>query len=599
MKTTLFLINFVSGVTLLCCPVVVAEDSQEDAMPISNFLDSPRDSKSHSDYEWTTSHMHVGVRWQPFYSRPGANEYDASRPILANESSYVQFWVSWAAMEPTEANTDYKKSPSPSFREIERAVDVCHKRGVKVEFVFFHSPAWATESGRAGGYKPKDGLFEGFVERIATHFKGRVHAYQLTHEANLQGLMKGADINFIIEDILTKGAETIRKVYEAEPATPVLVSTTGMSPCQRCPTTKGLNGVGATAASHFYDLMIKSPDLMQTVDALNLNVTDQNDGYGMIDDKIIPSTWGNYDLVRKKLDDANYESKSVLSSESWISWDNGGSARDVNGDGVKDEKDAYIKTITVFGQCLERGLNTMNLPWSDNSSSWAMGLTKRHDYNGRIKKLKPEIVVDAIDGGPGVVTNKVSLRGNDDNFTIHKGSGNVFTAANYIVPGDPNHLHYYVWRWYAQITSGADEVIRHAVAGEPGNDITVTGKAFQGNERYRIASYNRTKKKFTVLIYASDADGDEAATVSIPARIQTGRHNNNDGSRIDFRGEGFADGDSHYARIITKDISIEDGSDVDPVYLDSVVGKVKNGVLTVTVPKMNRFTAIEFLKRDS
>ena len=184
---------------------------------------------------------------------------------------------------------------------------------------------------------------------------------------------------------------------------------------------------------------------------------------------IIPSVWAQYNLVRRKLDAAKLRSKSVLSSESWIVWDDAGNAHDIDGDGKKNEKDAYLKAVTIIGQCLERGLNTINLPWSDNSSSWAMGLTKRRDYNGRVRQLRPEIAVPAQDGGPDIVTRKLGLRGQDDSFTIADGGGNVFTGDDYINPSDPNHLHYYIWRWYAQIAGGSDEVIRHAVAGEDGS----------------------------------------------------------------------------------------------------------------------------------
>ena len=562
-----------------------------------SFLDFPREPRTKTDYVWTTNHMHVGVRWQPFIGRPQNNAYDSTRPVIANDSSYVQFWASWGAMEPTRAHTDYKKNPSPGLQTIERAVDVCNSKGLKVEFVFFHCPAWASESGKGGGFKPKKDLFGGYVKRIASHFKGRVHAYQLSHEANLQGLMQGADIDFIINDILLKGAQTISSVYEAEPALPVLVSTTGMSPCEPCTAMKGLDGKGARAVNHFYDLMIGQSELMKTVDALNLNVSDHSNGYGNMDGNIISSVWAQYDLARGKLDAANYRSKSVLSAESWIVWDNAGNAHDINGDGKKNENDAYLKAVTIIGQCMQRGLNTINLPWSDNSSSWAMGLTKRRDYNGRVGKLKPEIVVPANDGGPDIVTRKLGLRGSDDNFTIVDGGGNVFTVDNYINPTDPNHLHYYIWRWYAQVAGGSDEVIRHAIEGEYGNDITVTGAAFTGDERYRISSFNRTRNHFTVLLYSSGADGKMSATVSIPSKIQTGKHYNNEFSRVDFRGEGFSDGDTYFARIITKDISAEDGSDVNPVYLEEKDVTVSGETLTVTVPNMNRYTAIEFVKR--
>ena len=126
-----------------------------------------------------------------------------------------------------------------------------------------------------------------------------------------------------------------------------------------------------------------------------------------------------------------------------------------------------------------------------------MGLTKRRDYNGRIKEISPDLVVPANDGGPDIVTQKIGLAGNDTGFQIRSLEGNVFTVDDYINPPDPNHLHYYVWRWFAQIAASTDEVIRHAVAGEVGNDISVTGSGFTGNERYRIAAYNRTKKIFS------------------------------------------------------------------------------------------------------
>jgi hypothetical protein len=559
-------------------------------------LEFPRPPRT-NDYQWTTSHMHVGVRWQPFIGRPDNNAYDATRPVLARDSGYVQFWASWGSVEPTPANTNYAANPSAGLQALERAVDACHARGQKVEFVFFHCPRWASESGKSGGQKPKDGLFEGYARRIAKHFKGRVHAYQLSHEANNQGLMHGADADFIINEILLKGAQTIREVYETEPAVPVLLSTTGMSPCETCGPREGLDGRGGRAVNHFYDLMVGHRELMQTVDALNLNVSDNADGYGNMDGSYVSSAWGNYDLVRGKLDAAGYPGKSVLSSESWIAWDDAGHAKDVNGDGRKDELDAYEKAITILGQCLQRGLNTLNLPWSDNSSSWAMGLTKRRDYNGRVKQLKPDIVIPATDGGPDIITRKLGLRGQDDTFEIVDGAGHQFTIEDYLNPPDPNHLHYYIWKWYAQIAGGTDEVIRHAVAGESGNDIAVNGDGFTGNERFRIASWNRTRQQFIVLIYASGANGKTAAKVSIPSKIMTGRHYNHDHSHIDFRGEGFNDGDTYTAHIITKEISDQDGSDSTPFHHETPIATVANESLTVTVPNIRRFTTIQFTKR--
>ena len=561
------------------------------------FLDFPRATVAEKDYDWTTDHMQLGVRWQPFAGRPQNNAYDSKRPVIANDSSYVQMWASWRAMEPTPAHQNYQLHPSASLQAIERAVDFCNTNGLKVELVFFHCPAWASESGKAGGFKPRGDLFQGYVGRMAAYFKGRVHAYQLSHEANLQGLMEGADIDFIINKILLDGGRTIRAIYDAEPAIPVLISTTGMSPCEPCPATKGLSGRGGRAVGHFYDLMIGNPDLMQTVDALNLNVSDHANGYGRIDDSIA-TVWDQYQLVRSKLDAEGHRAISVLSAESWIVWDKAGNAHDVNGDGLKNEKDAYQKAVTILGECLQRGLNSINLPWSDNSSAWAMGLTKRRDYNGRIKKIRPAIVVPANDGGADIVTQKVSLRGREDQFEILDGSGRVFTVEDYDNPSDPNHLHYYIWKWYAQIAGGSDEVIRHAIAGEAGNDILVSGPAFNGEQRYKISSWNRSREHFTVLIYCSGADGTRSATVSVPAKIQTGEVYNNDDSAVDFRGEGMSDGDAYFSNVITKDISLYDGSDTNPICFASATANVRGQMLEVLIPKMNKFTAIEFIKGE-
>ena len=549
-----------------------------------------------ADYAWTTDHLQIGVRWQPFAGRPQNNAFDAARPVIATDSSYAQFWVAWNAAEPTVANTDYEKNPSGYLQTIEQAVAACRVRGLQVEFVFFGCPAWASASGVGGLERPKDGLFADFMGRIARHFKGRVAAYQLSHEVNLQGMMRGGDVNFLIKEIFIAGARQIRAIYAAEPARPVLISTSGMSPCENCGVMAGLSAKGGRGVDEMYNRLVASAELMQLIDGLNLNVSDQNDGYGCMDGSFVPSVWGNFDLVRGKLDAAGLSHKGVLAAESWVSWDDGGSAVDVNGDGIRDERDAFAKTVTIMGHCLQRGLNTLQLPWSDNSSGWAMGLTKRRDYNGRLAEIAAAIVIPASDGGPGIVTQKLALHGGDESFSIAEASGNTFTVDNYINPSDPNHLHYYAWRWFAQLAAGADEVIRHAVAGEVGNDIAVIGPGFTGNERYRIAGYNRSRETFTVLLYASGANGRTSATVRIPSTVQTGRHANTGKLSHDFRGEGFVDGTRYRARIVTNAMNDRTGADENRRATETAVTVVSEGSLVATVPGLNRFTRIEFVR---
>ena len=226
-----------------------------------------------------------------------------------------------------------------------------------------------------------------------------------------------------------------------------------------------------------------------------------------------------------------------------------------------------------------------------------MGLVKRVDYNGRVGQLRPEWVTASNDGGPGIVTRKINLRGSKDDDVVPiemPDTGLPFTEKDYINPKDPNHLHYYIWKWYSQISSGSDEVIRHAIAGERGNDITVLGTGMTGNEQYRISSFNRTQNSFTVLVYSSGANGRGWVDVTIPSTIQSGKYYNNDNSFIDFRGEGFDEGQKYQTKIITKQISRDNGSDqnVKEIVLDRQT--VENGQLKARVAGMNQFTTIEF-----
>ena len=547
-------------------------------------------------YTWTTDHMHLGVRWQPFGLK-NCEIYDANRPLIKKHSSYAQFWVSWNAAEPNPKNTDYQNNMSGYLQAIDHAVNLCAERGLQAELVMWHCPSWASENGKGGAWKPRGGEYPMFVTRMANHFKGRVGAYQLYHEVNLQGMMKGADMKFIVDEIFTNGAKAIRKVYNEKPEEHVIISTSGTSPCQPCDAREGLKGVGAVAVNDYYDQLIANQEMMNQVDALNLNISDHANGYGMMDGKIIPNCWTQYDLARSKLDKANYLSKTILSSESWIVWDGSANNRDVNADGKKDERDAFDKTITIFGESLQRGLNTMNMPWCDNSSRWSMGLTKRVDYSGQVKKLKPDWVTPSNDGGPDVITRKLGIHGPEDKlkpFEVPE-NGLRFTEKNYINPGDPNHLHYYIWRWFSQITAGSDEVIRHAIAGETGNDIITKHNSPRGKVQYKISSYNRTKKSFTVLFYTSGADGTESLEVSIPSEIQNGKYYNNKFSKIDFRGEGFKENTRYQAIATTKEINRSTGQDEKVSIQKKNDLVVKNGKLTFRVGSIQKFSKVEFL----
>ena len=115
-----------------------------------------------------------------------------------------------------------------------------------------------------------------------------------------------------------------------------------------------------------------------------------------------------------------------------------------------------------------------------------------------------------------------------------------------------------------------------------------------GNEQYRISSYNRTAKKFIVLIYSSGANGKGWADISIPATIQNGKYYNNDDSTFDFRGEGIREGQKYTAKITTQEINRTDGSDQNLAQNTISNQTVKNGILKARINGMKKFTKIEF-----
>jgi hypothetical protein len=113
-----------------------------------------------------------------------------------------------------------------------------------------------------------------------------------------------------------------------------------------------------------------------------------------------------------------------------------------------------------------------------------------------------------------------------------------------------------------------------------------------------VSSYDRTNKSFKVLLYSDGASGTSWANVSIPSTIQNGKLYNNEFSTKDFRGEGLADGDRYEVRIVTKDISRENGTDLNRREEVAKPATVANGVLHTQVGNMRKFTSIEFVKLD-
>jgi hypothetical protein len=221
-----------------------------------------------------------------------------------------------------------------------------------------------------------------------------------------------------------------------------------------------------------------------------------------------------------------------------------------------------------------------------------MGLTKRLDYNGRLallgEKLNPNFT-----GGHPIATRKLNLIGSDDKFIIQNDvpaiARNKF-GAPYAVPDDPNHTHYYIWRWYAQLSAGQNECIHHAIAGEEGNDIHLTG--VEEEDYLRMSSYDRTDNRFIVLLARRKANKDpEDLIVTIPAEIQKGKRYNRDGK---FAGGGFREGEDVRIKWTTEDIEPKTGYRQNKKSGETDLLQVKDGKLIFSLPETHRLTSIVF-----
>ena len=303
--------------------------------------------------------------------------------------------------------------------------------------------------------------------------------------------------------------------------------------------------------------------------------------------------WQLFNVIRTKLNQADLHDKYIQTIGSWISWDDG-IMRDINLDGKKNEEDAVVKTTRIVGVFLTRGLNKINLPAVDfYSQDYHIGLVKQLDYNRIIENLKGSSwVYHNLEGDSKIINRSFEYRFNENTSAISL-SGKKDHRELYLNRNNPNHPHYYIWKWYSQIASGKDEVVRHAMPYEANNRISVSGWAPSG-WRSRIASYNATQNSFTVLLYSEEENGTNDAMISIPSKVQQGAVYHRNASP--FVGMGFSNEERYKVEWETKDIVTSTGENANKDSGISVDQIVTNGKLTFQILGIRDFTTLVFKK---
>ncbi len=525
------------------------------------------------DYKATRNHLHVGFRWQPYPNRPKNSEHDISLE-LGRVASYASFWYMSLHTLPTRKSLDYKNHASAEALAIRHAVQLCKARGIKTELVLWQVPLWMTGGRTYDDFNkmPEDPkqIYD-MVKATVAWFGEDVDYYALFHEANHPKYWKGSDKE-LIEYFVLPAARAIHD-YTRETGDRKVVSTAGLSPSRNC--------------KKWYDVQLGNKELMKLIDNFALNLSDFGNGWGGGRITFVDSCWDQLDYMRERLDEAGYPDKGTVAAESWICWDGRRTPHGPEASGGPVES-----TLRIFGECLQRGLSLANLPWADNNSTWTMGLTKRLDYNGALDALGEELYPNARGGAP-IAARKLNPVGSDDEIYIandHKSFDNAKFGAPYSVPNDPNHTHYYIWRWYAQLSAGRHECVHHAIAGETDNDIVIAGT--DADDLLRICSYDRTAKRFVVLIARRAADGPpQDLLVQIPARIQKGTRYHRDGR---FVGEGMKNGKPYRVRWTSEEIDPTTGYRRDKQSGESPGQVVHDDILTAAIPGSRRLTTIVF-----
>jgi len=566
---TALLTNFCNGESEL-----IPVDPDQRVGP--GFSDLFKNNKSSITYEVTKNHLHVGFRWQPYTDRPKSSEADIERDI-GKIASYASFWYMSLHTLPSKKNLDYENHPSKEALAIRHAVKLCKEKGIKTELVLWQVPLWMNGGLTYADFNkipPDDQAVYEMVKATVEWFGEDIDYYSIFHEANHPKYWDGT-WDELIELFMLPAARAIRD-YSEETGDTKIVSTAGLSPSRNC--------------KKWYDIQLDSPELMSLIDNFAVNLSDFNNGWGGGMLTWVSSVWDQMEYMDRRLNEEGYHDKGLVAAESWICWDGERTPHGPEGSG-----DTVESTLRIIGECIQRGLSLTNLPWSDNHSAWSMGLTKRLDYNGQLALLGEKLIPN-FTGGAAITTRKLNLTGSDEKIVIQNNSpsfdGNEF-GAPYAVPDDPNHTHYYIWRWFAQLSAGQNECIHHTIAGEEGNDIIL--KESDAEEFMRMSSYDRTNDRFIILLARKEAEKEtNNLTISLPATIQHGSRYNRDKM---FTGEGFAVGEKIRVRWITEDIEPTTGYRKNSKYDESSLTVDTEGQLTFNIPVAQRLTTLVFEKK--
>ncbi|UCG25343.1 MAG: cellulase family glycosylhydrolase, partial [Chloroflexota bacterium] len=176
--------------------------------------------------------------------------------ILANLRElgvgWVKVQVSWKIYQPEPVRLDDSR-----FEELDRLVAAAVENDIKVLLGVAKAPEWSRPTTELDGPPGDYALFQSFMSSLATRYQGRVKAYELWNEANLQREWNGAPLSAAsLVELIRAGAAGVRA---ADPEA-ILIS--------GAPATTGINDGVVAIDDRIYLDQVVAAGVTDVVDAI-------------------------------------------------------------------------------------------------------------------------------------------------------------------------------------------------------------------------------------------------------------------------------------------------------------------------------------------
>lgn len=138
----------------------------------------------------------------------GANVHSSNGTELdsavAMHLGWVRIDVVWKSVEP--ANGAY------AWEELDRVVQACRSRGLRIYATLGSTPAWACRMGVPpveDACVPQEGFFGRFASAVATRYRGAISVYSIWNEPDMPANYQGEPLSYV-DALLVPGATAIR-----------------------------------------------------------------------------------------------------------------------------------------------------------------------------------------------------------------------------------------------------------------------------------------------------------------------------------------------------------------------------------------------------